>query len=194
LKLFVDSSDPSEVRDCFARQWVVGATTGLSAADGALAQLCAAAAGPVSVSVQSAGHEEMLHEARTLVRLAPNAVARLPLTVEGLKAARACAEDGIATHLVACESPAQAILAAKAGARWVSPVASGLPSANELIRGLAATFRTYRLDAEVLVMPVRSASQVVDVALAGAGVAAVQMPVLEQVIKSGAASPAGASK
>jgi len=194
LKLFVDSSDPTEVRHCFEHGWVEGVTTDLSAADAALAELCACATGPVSAPVQAAGAASMLEEALALARLGGNVIVRLPLDVEGLKTARACAEQGIASHLAGCESPAQALLAAKAGALYVSPAAGALPAGHELIRGMAAIFRTYRLPAEVLAMPVRNASQVVDVALAGAGVAAVPMPVLERAIKSGAAAPTGASK
>jgi len=194
LKLFVDSSDPTEVRRCFERRWVEGVTTGLSAGDAALAELCACAAGPVSAPVQSAGAASMLDEARALARLGANVVVRLPADVAGLEAARACAEAGIPAHLGACDSPAQAVLAARAGARYVSPVGGGLPDANDLIRGMAALFRTYRLPAQVLAMPVRNASQVVEVALAGAAVAAVPMLLLEQVIKTGPAVSAGSSK
>lgn len=194
MKLFVDSSDPTEVRHCFERRWVEGVTTGLSAGDPALAELCACAAGPVSAPVRSAAAASMLDEARALVRLGANVIVRLPLDVEGLRTAYACTEQGIAAHLAACESPAQAVLAAKSGARYVSPLASGATGGNELVRGIAAIFRTYRLPAEVLAMPVRSASQVVDVALAGAAVAAVPMLVLEQVIKTGAPAPGGPPK
>jgi transaldolase len=191
LKLFVDSSDPTEVRRCFERQWVEGVATGLSAGDAALAELCACAAGPVSAPVRSAETAAMLDEARALAELGPNVIVRLPVDVAGLKTARACAEQGIAAHLAACDSPEHAVLAAKAGARYVSPAAGAGAAPNELIRSMSAIFRTYRLPAEVLAMPVRTASQVVDAALAGAAVAAVPMPLLEQVIKTGA--PAAAS-
>ncbi len=194
MKLFVDSSDPSEVRRCFERGWVEGVATELSADDRALADLCASAHGPVTVAVRSPEGQAMLDEARALARLDANVIVRLPDNVEGVRTARACAEQGIATHLEGCDSAAQAVLAAKAGARYVSPAAGGAPGTNDLIRGMAAIFRTYRLPAEVFVMPVRSSSQVVDVALAGAAVAAVPAGVLEQVIKSAAAPPGNLSK
>ncbi len=184
MKLFVDSSDPGEVRRCFERGWVEGVATGLSAADRALADLCASTRGPITVAVQGADWRAMLDEARALWRLDARAIARLPANVDGVKTARACAEQGIATHLEGCDSPAQAVLAAKSGARYVSPLAGASLGVNELIRGMAAMFRTYRLPAEVFVLTVRSPSQVVDVALAGAAVAAVPAAVLEQVIKS----------
>ncbi len=188
MKLFVDSSDPGEVRRCFERGWVEGVATGLSAGDRVLADLCASARGPITVAVQGADCHAMLDEARALARLDGRVIVRLPANVEGVKTARACVEQGIATLLEGCDSPAQAVLAAKAGARYVSPLAGGSAGATELIRGMAAMFRTYRLPAEVFVMPVQSSSQVVDVALAGAAVAAVPAAVLEQVIKSGPAS------
>lgn len=192
MKLFVDTADPREVRACFERKLAEGVTTSLAVDDRALPELCACAAGPVSAPVQSRNHQDMLAEARALARLGPHLIARLPLDVDGLKAARACANEGIATHLAGCDSAAQAVLAAKAGARYVSPkVPADHPGhdRNELIRAIAATLRTYRLATEVLVLPVGSRSHVVDVALAGAAAAAVPLAVLEQVARPPVESP-----
>lgn len=192
MKLFVETADPGEVRACFDQKLVEGVTTSLSVEDRALPELCACAAGPVSARVQSRDHQGMLSEARALARLGLHVVARLPLDVEGLKGARACADEGIPVHLAGCDSAVQAVLAAKAGARYVSPV---VPSAeppgndgNELVRAVAAVLKTYRLSTEVLVASVRSASHIVDVALAGAAAAAVPLAVLQQVMKAPAAS------
>ena len=196
MRLFVETADPAEARVCFDRKLAEGVATTLSVADRALPELFAWSTGPVSAPVESQDHEGMLREARALARLGGQAVVRLPLNVEGLRAARACAEEGIATHVAACDSPVQAILAAKAGARYVSPVAvpadAGGLDRNELIRGIVAMFKTYNLPTQVLASPVRSPSHVVDVALAGAAVAAVPLSVLEQVVKtpvSGGGSP-----
>lgn len=193
MKLFVETSDPREVRTCFERKLVEGVTTSLTVQDRALLELCGCAAGPVSAAVQSGGAQDMLVEARALARLGRNVLVRLPLDVDGLKAARACAGEGLATHLAGCDSPAQALLAAKAGARYVSPVVAAIGSSaggrNELIRAIAAALRTYRFPTEVLVAPVRSLSQVVDVALAGAAAASVPLAVLERVARPAAESP-----
>ena len=197
MKLFVDTTDPREVRSCFERKLVEGVTTNLAVQDRALPELCACAAGPVSVPVQGRDHQEMLSEARALARLGRHLIARLPLGVDGLKAARACADEGIPTHLAGCDSAAEALLAAKAGARYVSPK---LPNAErpgsdrtDLIRAIAAALKTFRLPTEVLVVPVRSPSHVVDLALAGAAAAAVPLAVLEQVVKPAAESPGSLS-
>ena len=192
MKLFLDTADPREVRACFERKLVEGVTTSLGVEDRALAELCACAAGPVSVRVHNGGHPGMLSEARARARLGPHVVPRLPLDVDGLRTARACADEGIPIHMAGADSPVQAVLAAKAGARYVSPVVSpAAPSGsdrNELIRAIAAGLKTYRLSTEVLVGPVLSPSHVVDVALAGAAAAAVPMSVLEQVVKPTAES------
>jgi transaldolase len=188
LRLFVDTADPGEARVCFDRKLAEGVATSLSVGDRELPDLCALSAGPVSASVESQDHQGMLREARALTRLGAQVVVRLPLNVEGLRAARACAAEGIPTHVMSCDSPVQAVLAAKAGARYVSPIVGpadqGGADRNELIRGIVAALKTYNLPAEVLAAPVRTPSHVVDVALAGAAVAAVPLSVLEQVVKS----------
>lgn len=190
--MFVDTADPHEARVCFDRKLAEGVATTLPVGDRALSDLCACSAGPVSAPVESQDHLGMLHEARELARLGARIVVRLPLNVEGLRAARACAQEGIPTHLISCDSPLQAVLAAKAGARYVSPVVSpvdqGGAAGNELIRGIVAALKTYNFPTEVLAAPVRTPSHVVDVALAGAAVAAVPLAVLEQVVKSPATS------
>src|SRR5439155_22173221 len=114
--------------------------TTLSVGNPALSDLCAWSAGPVSAPVESQDHLGMLRESRELARLGPQVLVRLPLNVEGLRTARACTEEGIQTHVIACDSPMQAVLAAKAGARYVSPVVAtadqGGADRNELIRGI----------------------------------------------------------
>jgi transaldolase len=198
LRLFVDTSDPREARTCFDRKLAEGVATGLSIGDRALSDLCAWSAGPVSAPVESQDHPGMLREARELARLGPQVVVRLPLNVDGLRTARACAQEGIETHVISCDSPMQAVLAAKAGARYVSPLVSpadqGAADGNALIRGIVAALKTYNFPTEVLAAPVRTPSHVVDVALAGAAVAAVPLAVLEQVVKSPTAGGGSADR
>ncbi|MES1164704.1 MAG: transaldolase family protein [Verrucomicrobiota bacterium] len=196
--MFVETADPREARVCFDRKLAEGVATSLSVCNRALADLCAWSAGPVSAPVESLDHPGMLREARELARLGPQVVVRLPLNVEGLRTARACAQEGIETHVTACDSPMQAVLAAKAGARYVSPIATpadqGGAGGNELIRGIVAALKTYNFATEVLAAPVRTPSHVVDVALAGAAIAAVPLAVLEQVVKSPAAGGGSAER
>lgn len=197
MKLFLDTVDPREARACFERKVIDGVTTSLAAADRMLPELCACAAAPISARVDSRDHEGMLAEARALAQLGRHVIARLPLDVEGLKAARACADEGIPVHLAGCDAPVHALLAGKAGARYVSPMGGAGVSSdtqrNELIRAIAAALRTYRMATEVLVAPVRTPGQVVDLALAGAAAAAVSLAVLEQVLKPLAESSGGLS-
>jgi transaldolase len=185
LRLFGETSDPAEVRASAERKLAEGVSTSLSVAGQALAEICALAPGPVSAAVESGDHEGMLREARALARLGGHVVARIPLSIDGLKAVASCAGEGIPTHVTLCDSPAEALLAAKAGARYVSPdsgrIQDGAPDRTELVRGIVAICRTYGLPIEVIVAPIRSPSNVVDMALAGAAVAAVPLSVLEQV-------------
>ena len=198
MRLFVDTADPREARVCFDRKLAEGVATSLSVGDRALSDLCAWSAGPVSAPVESQDHQGMLREARELARLGPQVVVRLPLNVEGLRTARTCAQEGIQTHVMSCDSPLQAVLAAKAGARYVSPIVApadqGGADANELIRAMVAALKTYNFSTEVLAAPIRTPSHVVDVALAGAAIAAVPLAVLEQVVKSPAAGGGSADR
>jgi transaldolase len=198
LKLFLDTADPAEVRVSAERKLAEGVSTSLSVAGPSLPEICALAPGPVSAAVESTDRDGMIREARALARLGSHVIVRIPLSVDGLKAVSACADEGIPTHVTLCDSPAQAVLAAKAGARYVSPVAGrtedGSADRTELVRTIVATYRTYGLPTEVMVAPVRSPGNVVDVALAGAAVAAVPLSVLEQVAAGRAAAEGGAGK
>ncbi len=198
MRLFVETSDPAEVRATAERKLAEGVSTSLSVAGPALAEICALAPGPVSAAVESADHEGMLREARALARLGSHVVARIPLSVDGLKAVASCAGEGIPTHVTFCDSPAGAILAARAGARYVSPAAGrvqdGAADRTDLVRSIVAICRTYGLPTEVIVAPIRSPSNVVDMALAGAAVAAVPLSLLEEVASRRIAAQDGAEK
>lgn len=152
MRFFVDSANPQEIRDGVARGLIAGA--------------CA----PVTVG----DRDGMLREARVLARLAIDVGAelavRLPCSEDGLAVARACAAEGIGTEVAGCATPAAALRAAQAGARYVSPPTEPTgpgAEAQDLVRKLVATLRSYDLSTEVLVAA-RSASQVVDAAVAGA--------------------------
>jgi len=198
LRLFVETSDPVEVRASVEHKLAEGVSTSLSVAGPALAEICALAPGPVSAAVESADHQGMLREARALARLGSHVIARIPLSVDGLRAVGFCTDEGIPTHVTLCDSPAQAVLAAKAGARYVSPasdrVQDGAADRTDLIRSIVAICRTYGLSTEVMVAPIQSPSNMVDMALAGAAVAAVPLSLLQQVAARRIAAEGGAEK
>jgi transaldolase len=152
VKFYVDSADAQEIREGIARGLIAGA--------------CA----PVTVG----DRDGMLRDARALAKLATEVGAelavRLPCSEDGLAVARACAAEGIGTEVAGCATPAAALRAAQAGARYVSPPTGPTGAgaeAHDLVRKLVATLRSYDLPTEVLVAA-RSASQVVDAAVAGA--------------------------
>jgi transaldolase len=152
VRFYVDSADAGQIRACVEQGLAAGACSPVAAGD----------------------REGMLREARALARLASDigteVAVRLPCTEEGLAVARACASEGIRTEVAGCSSPAAALRAAQAGARYVSPPigpAGAGPDAHDLVRKLVATLRSYDLPTEVLVAA-RSPSQVVDAAVAGA--------------------------
>jgi len=198
VKLFIDSADPREIRDGLAQGLVDGVTTNpslLSAVAGAsgraprdvLREICDLVKGPVNAEVVANDVEGMLREGRELARLASNVVVKFPLTTEGLSAVRVFAAEGIRTNVTLCFDPVQALLAAKAGASYVSPFVGRLDDiaidGMDLVRKIIAIYRTYQFKTEVLVASVRNPNHLVDAALAGAQVATVPFAVLRNLIK-----------
>lgn len=198
MKLFIDSADPREIRDGLAQGLVDGVTTNpslLSAVAGAsgraprdvLREICDLVKGPVNAEVVANDVEGMLREGRELARLASNVVVKFPLTTEGLSAVRVFAAEGIRTNVTLCFDPVQALLAAKAGASYVSPFVGRLDDiaidGMDLVRKIIAIYRTYQFKTEVLVASVRNPNHLVDAALAGAQVATVPFAVLRNLIK-----------
>jgi transaldolase len=198
MKLFIDSGDPKEIRDCVEQGIIDGVTTnpsllakvvGASGKDprAVLREICDLVRGPVSAEVTSEDREEMLRQGRELAAIASNIVVKLPLTTEGLKAVRVLAGEHIKTNVTLCFNPVQALLAAKAGAGYISPFIGRLDDIAidgvDLVRKITAIYRTYEFKTEVLVASVRSPNHIVDAALAGAHVATVPYAVLQQLIK-----------
>lgn len=198
MKLFIDSAELREIRECQEQGIIDGVTTNPSllakaaSASGkrfrdVLADICETVKGPVSAEVVSQDHEGMTREARELSRIAPNIVVKAPLTSEGLKAVRACAAEGIRTNVTLCFTPVQALLAAKAGAAYISPFVGRLDDiateGMDLVRKIVAIYRNYGFTTEVLVASVRNPNHIVEAALCGAQVATVPFAVLQQLIK-----------
>lgn len=196
MKFFVDSADLDEIRDLAATGLLDGVTTNpslIARSGGALfdviRRICDLVPGPVSAEVTATDTETMLAEGRKLAALAPNVAVKVPLTWDGLKACRALAQGGVRVNVTLCFSAAQALLAAKAGAAFVSPFVGRLDDVGQdgmgLIRDIAAIYRAYpdSLDTEILVASIRHPIHVVEAAKIGADVATVPPAVLRQLAR-----------
>ena len=195
MRFFIDTADVAEIRDLAATGLVDGITTNpsLVAKSGrdffeVLREICAIVPGPVSAEVTATNLETMLAEGRTLAKLAKNIVIKVPLTPDGLKACKALSDDGIPVNVTLCFSAAQALLAAKAGASYISPFVGRLDDIGqdglELIADIVEIYDAYpSIETEVLVASVRNAAHVVEAAKMGAHVATIPPAVLRQMYK-----------
>jgi transaldolase len=195
MKFFVDTADVAEIRDLAATGMVDGVTTNpsLVAKTGrsffeVLQEICDVVPGPVSAEVAATDLETMLAEGRRLAEVAGNIVIKVPLTPDGLKACRALRDSGIAVNVTLCFSAAQAILAAKAGATYISPFIGRLDDVGaegmELIGDIVQIYENYPdIETEVLVASVRSVSHVVEAALMGAHLATIPPGILRAMYK-----------
>ena len=193
MKFFVDTADVAEIKLLAESGLLDGVTTNpsLVAKSGrkmrdVIAEICALVPGPVSAEVAATEYEGMLAEARVLREIARNVTVKVPLTPDGLRACRALTNDGAMVNVTLCFSSAQALLAAKAGATFVSPFVGRLDDIGEsgmaLIADIMTIFRQYPyLKTEVLVASVRSPMHVVEAARLGAHVATVPPAVLRQL-------------
>ncbi|GIW71571.1 MAG: transaldolase [Planctomycetota bacterium] len=194
MKLFVDTADIEEIRELAALGLLDGVTTNpsLIAKTGkpfraCVEEICAAVQGPVSLEVVATDHEGMLAEGRALAQIAPNVVVKCPLTAAGLKATRTLSGEGIKVNVTLCFSPVQALLAAKAGATYVSPFIGRLDDVGhigmEVIRQIRTIFDNYALETEILAASIRHPAHVLEAALAGADVATVPAAVFARLLR-----------
>jgi transaldolase len=184
MKFFVDTADLNAIRPLAASGLIDGVTTNPSLIVKAggdfittIKEICAAIDGPVSAEVVATDTAGMLAEGRKLAALAANVVVKLPLTMDGLAACRVLSAEGIKTNVTLCFSPAQGLLAAKAGATYVSPFIGRLDDIGQdgmdLIESLRTIFDNYSFATEVLAASIRSPMHVINCALAGADVATI---------------------
>ncbi len=194
MKIFLDTAIVEEIRAAHAWGVVDGVTTNpsLIAQSGrrfeeVVAEICSIVDGPISAEVTAPGAEAMVAEARPLAAIHKNVVIKVPMTAEGLKAAHALKGQGIRTNVTLIFSPAQALLAAKAGASFVSPFVGRLDDVGhvgmELVEQVRTIFDNYDYECEIIAASVRSPLHVIDAALAGADIATVPYKVLEQCLK-----------
>jgi transaldolase len=192
MKLFIDTANLQEIREALSWGILDGVTTNpsLVAKEGRpyreiLEDICRLTSGPVSAEVLATDAQGMEREGRELAGIAENIVVKLPLTREGIKVCARFAEEGIATNVTLCFSPAQALLAAKAGATYVSPFVGRLDDVGHdgmaVVRDIVDILQNYEFPTQVLVASVRHVGHVVQAALLGADVATVPFKVLQQL-------------
>jgi transaldolase len=194
MQIFIDSADTAELADLAATGLVDGVTTNPSLIAKAgkpilptLKTICELIPGPISAEAVALDHDGMVTEGRKLMEVAPNIVVKLPLTMEGLKACRTLTEEGAQTNVTLCFSAVQALLAAKAGATFISPFLGRLDDGGQdgmgLIREIRAIYDNYGYDTEILAASIRSAAHVRDAALAGADCATIPPAVFRALYK-----------
>ncbi len=194
MQFFIDSADVGEIRKALAMGLCDGVTTNPSlvaktgrAFSEVLREITSLVTGPVSAEVTAVEYEGMMKEARHYARVADNVVIKVPLIVEGLRAVRDLTSEGIRTNVTLCFSPVQALLAAKAGASYVSPFVGRLDDISE--DGMAAVaqileiYRNYDFSTKVLVASVRHPLHVLEAARLGADVATIPYNVIEQLAR-----------
>jgi len=193
MKIFLDSADPKEIRELAQSGLVDGVTTnptlaaktGLNYID-ALGEICAAVPGPISAEVIATDAKGMVEEGKRFTRIAKNIVVKTPLTWEGLKACRRLTDDGVGVNVTLCFSAVQAMMAAKAGARFISPFIGRIDDVGEdgmeLIRAIRTIYDNYGFKTEVLAASVRHVMHVREAALAGADISTIPPSVFKSLL------------
>jgi transaldolase len=194
MKIFIDTANVKEIIEAVSLGIIDGVTTNPSLiakenrpALAILKEICSIVDGPVSAEVIALKSKAMIEEARGLAKIAPNIVVKIPLVLEGLKAVKVLSAEGIKTNVTLCFSPTQALLAAKAGADFVSPFIGRLDDISQvgmnLIVDIRKIYSNYGFKTEIIVASVRNPTHVLDAALIGADIATIPFPVIAQLIK-----------
>lgn len=192
MKFFVDTAEVDDIKDLLATGLLDGVTTNpsLIAKSGrdfkeVIAEICALTDTPVSAEVAALETEHMIAEGEHLAQIAKNVVVKLPLTMDGLKACAHFKKVGIKTNVTLCFSANQALLAAKAGATYVSPFIGRLDDINlnggDLIRDIRTIYDNYYIETEIIAASVRTANHVTKAALAGSDIATIPPAVIRKL-------------
>ena len=192
MKFFIDTADIDEIKEALAMGMCDGVTTNpsLVAKTGrtfaaVISDVLEIVSGPVSLEVTTVAYDAMIAQARELATYGDQVVVKLPLTPAGLRACRTCYDEGIATNVTLCFSPSQALLAAKAGATYISPFVGRLDDISSdgmrLIEEIVTIYDNYEFETQVLVASVRHPQHLVQAALSGAHVATIPASVLRQI-------------
>jgi transaldolase len=194
MKLFIDSADLAEIKEAATLGLIDGCTTNPSLLakvgrkiETAIPEICEVVDGPVSAEVVATEYEAILKEGRGLAKLHKNVVVKVPLTADGLHAVRTFKKESIRTNVTLCFSGTQAMLAAKAGAAYISPFIGRIDDTAqegiELVEQIVTIYRNYDYGTEVLTASVRSPMHVLQAALIGSHCATLPMSVIRQLIK-----------
>ena len=195
MKFFIDTANLAEIKEAVELGLIDGVTTNpsLIAKEAGvdfkehIAHICELVRGDVSAEVNALNTEGMLAEGRELAKIASNVVIKVPLTLDGLKACRTFRSEGTKVNVTLCFSAAQALLAAKAGASYISPFIGRLDDIGQdgmaLIRDIVDIYGNYNFETEVLAASIRHPMHIVDCALAGADVATIPLKVITQLVK-----------
>jgi transaldolase len=194
MKIFIDSGDIGEIRDAQAMGVIDGVTTNPSLlvkvgkpTKEVIREICEVVDGPVSAEVIATDLKGMLAEAHELVKIHANVVVKIPLIADGLKAVKVLTAEQIRTNVTLCFSAPQALLAAKAGATYISPFVGRIDDVGgegmDLIEQIVAIYKNYEFKTEVLTASVRSPGHVIQAALIGAHVATIPFKVILQLVK-----------
>jgi transaldolase len=189
MKFFIDTANIDEIKEANSMGMVDGVTTNpsLIAKEGRdfkeiIKEICEIVNGPISAEVISINFEGMVKEARELSKIHDNIVVKIPLLVDGLKATRILAEEGIKTNVTLVFSPLQALMAAKAGATYVSPFIGRLDDLSQegllLVEQIVEIYSNYAFDTEIIVASIRNPLHVLESALMGADIATIPFSVL----------------
>ncbi len=194
MKIFIDSADLNEIKEAAAMGVLDGCTTNPSLLakvgrkiETAIPEICEIVNGPVSAEVVATEYEPMLKEARGLAKLHKNVVVKVPLISDGLKAVRTLKKEGIRTNVTLCFSANQALLAAKAGAAYISPFIGRIDDTSsegiEVIEQIVTIYSNFDFETEVLTASVRSPWHVVQAAMIGSHCATIPFAVIKQLVK-----------
>ncbi len=189
MKFFIDTANIDEIKEANSMGMVDGVTTNpsLIAKEGRdfeeiIKEICQIVDGPISAEVISIDTEGMIKEARHLAKIHDNIVVKIPMIVDGLKATRRLAEEGIKTNVTLAFSPLQALMAAKAGATYISPFIGRLDDLSQegllLVEQIVEIYSNYAFDTEIIVASIRNPLHVLESALMGADIATIPFSVL----------------
>ncbi len=192
MKFFIDTANIAEIKEANAMGMVDGVTTNPSLIakekrdfKEIITEICSIVDGPISAEVISLDEAGMVREARDLARIHKNIVVKIPMTIDGLKAVRRLTAEGIKTNVTLIFSPLQALMAAKAGASYVSPFVGRLDDLAQegmvLVEQLVEMYGNYAFDTEIIVASVRNPLHVLDAALMGADIATIPFNVLSKL-------------
>jgi len=194
MKFFLDTANVEQIRQAAAWGILDGVTTNpsLVAKEGrrleeVIREICSIVKGPVSAEVTALDAEGMIQQAHELASWSPNVVVKIPLIPEGIKAVRVLSREGIRCNVTLCFSPVQALIAAKAGAAYISPFVGRLDDVGhdglQLVEQILTIYRNYGFDTEVIVASCRTVTHVVQAALLGADIATIPFDVMQKLFQ-----------